>query len=164
MALLTITTNIPPVLGGSFNVSYRKLSGGGWINAGSFTASPFTISTADVLGTNYEFSIAMDCKPGLSATSYFTTGFNCTCGITNLTNLVVSSCNVLTNTYSVSVDVTYTCMKNDLNVITSVIKAQIGSDIFYFNPTTASGTQTITINGLTSDGLSKSLSVTCIPS
>lgn len=164
MPILTITTNIQPVPGGSFSVSFRKLSGGGWVSAGSFTASPFTISTSDVLGTNYEIRIFQDCKPGTSATSTYTTNFTCTCGITNLANLVVSSCNTLTNTYSVSIDVTYNCMRNDLNVITSVIKAQIGTDIFYFNPTLASGTQTITINGLVADAASKTLTVTCVPS
>lgn len=164
MPTLTVTTNIPPVSGGNFQYRYRKLSGGAWSSWIVVATNPFNFTTPDPLGTNYSIETYMECKPGVSTTSTFNTNFTCSCGIISLTNLVVSGCNVLDNTYSVTLDVTYTCMRNDLNVITSVIKAQVDGNIFYFNPTVANGTQSITLTGLSSTGGTKTLSITCLPS
>lgn len=160
MANITVTANIAPGSGGYY-YKYRKLSGGPWSSFINVLTNPFTFVTTDPIHTNYEVQVYNNCGNNISSTSSKQTNFLCTCGITSIQNLIVSACNPIDLTYSVTVDVTFTCMMNDMGKVTNVITAQIGSGIWYFNPTQANGTQTIIITGLVSDGASHTLSVTC---
>jgi len=165
MANITVTTNITIPVGGSIRYRYRRVSGGSWSAWLQSLTNPFTFSTADPIGTNYEIQVYTDCGgDSVSSTTTYTTGFTCGCNVSAITNLLVGPCDPFTNTHYIMFDVTYSCLRNDLNQITSVLRVQVGTNVYYINPTLASGTQSITISGINSDGQSKTLSVTCIAS
>ena len=167
MATLTVNTNIgslTPTLSNPFFYRYKKVVGGVFTVFTATSVSPFNVITSDPINTNYIFEIYKDCGGTISPTYTFQTNYSCTCGITSVANVVVGTCNSANNTHTLTFDVTYTCMKNDAGAITSVIKVTIGSQIYYINPTLQSGTQTVTISGLISDGTNKSFTVDCLPS
>jgi hypothetical protein len=157
----TITTNILPVVGGNFQVRYRKVSGGIWSGWATMFGNTYSFTTSDPVGTNYEISIQQECKPGISPIYTYFTNVSCFCNIVNLSNLIIGSCDPNTNTFSVSLDVEYVCMRNDQNVITSVIKATIDNNDYYFNPTLTSGIQNISIPNIVADNSVKQITVTC---
>jgi hypothetical protein len=165
MANITINSVNIPVPPGGFKLRYRKVSGGSWSLYNTVLAIPYVFTTPDPIHTNYEVEMYSVCQVTpiiISTTTSTTTNFTCTCSINALSNITVSPCNITTNTYTLTLDVTYTCMMNDLNQITSVIGVVIDGNSYYFNPTQATGTQTIQISGLISDGLSHTINVNCV--
>jgi hypothetical protein len=165
MANISINSVNIPVPPGGFKFRYRKVSGGSWSLYNTILAIPYVFTTPDPIHTNYEIEIYGVCQITpiiISTTNITTTNFTCICSINALNNLIISPCNTTNNTYTLTLDVTYTCMRNDLNQITSVIGVSIDGDNYYFNPTLATGTQTIQISGLNSDGLLHTISVNCV--
>lgn len=165
MANITITsTNIAPG-SNTFKMRWRLITGGSWSSYYNILAIPFTFSTPHPLDTNYELEIYQDCGTSQSTSTFYPSNFTPTCNIVSITNVVVGTCNLTDNTYSLSFDVTYTGMKDSLGTITSVMDVILDSvHHSYHNPTNASGTQTITITGLNSDAAIHNLTVNCLAS
>ena len=161
----SVDTTFSLGVGETLNYRYQRISTGVW--SGWFTASTptFVFSTSDPQYTNYVVEVYKTCiGGGGSSTTTFTTNRACPCNILNVYNAVASSCNPSTNTHSVTFLVDYTCMKNDVGLTTSVFRVEIDSVVSYINPNSASGTQSITINNIVSNGSTKVISVTCVAS
>lgn len=161
MPTITITnTNIAPNTN-TFKMRQRLVTGGVWSSYYTISAIPFAFVSPHPIDSNYELEIYQDCGTSQSTSTFFTSNFVPTCNIVGVANLVISPCDINTNTYSITFDVTYTGMKSDTGLITSVFDIVIDGTTYFVNPNNVSGTQTITISGLTSDGLSHSLSISC---
>ena len=165
MSDILVTSNINP--SPTINYRWRNTSIGTWSNWLSTTVNPFNINTPYARGYSYEIQMYTFCSSvNQSTVSSSIVHDPLVCTINNVSNIVVGSCQV-NNTFSLSFLVDYSNMRDFNNQITSVIKVVYDNNAlstYYFNPNTQTGTQTITITGLNSDGITHNVDVTCIPS
>ena len=163
MALITVNSNISIPNGATLFYRWKLYTNGVWSNYFSTTTTPYTFSIPHPINTNIIIEEYIQCESGGQGnTNTYITNFSCKCNIRTVTNLVVSPCDEFTNTYSISIDVGYECMRSEIdNSILAAIVIYIDNQSFTFQPALREGTETFLIEGLESDGLEKTIMVTC---
>ena len=184
MPVLTINLNIIGLV--NFSYQYKKSADPAMIwTQGTATASPFTITTTDPKNTNYDFQIYNTCSSSTSLTTAFSTHYVCDCNIVNAVSDYGSSlknggdhlCNPVDNSYYVWFAVQYQCMRDDMNVLKSIVRITIDNISYTFIPTYSDSTaiNSIAPGGaavigevfsikLDSDGALKTAIIDCITS
>lgn len=165
MALITVNTNIQVPQGATLFYRWKKYTNGTWSNYATTTSTPYSFSIPHPIDTNIiieQYLACADCGGCTSNNTIFTSNFNCKCNIKTVSNLVVNPCDENTNTYSISLDVAYECMRDEItNEVIAAVIILINTDSYTFQPALREGTETFVIEGLISDGLDKTITVTC---
>lgn len=165
MALITVNTNIQIPQGATLYYKWKKYTNGVWSSYFTTTSTPYSFSIPYSIDTNIVIEQYLECAEcgGCSSNIItYTTNFNCKCNIKSVTNLIVNPCDENTNTYSISLDVGYECMRDEItNAVISAVIILINNDSYTFQPALREGIETFVVEGLIPDGLEKTIIVTC---